>query len=195
MNDDIINKIQQQKLIEIVRQTIEQDNALREKYDVKNKFRFIPERLNALAAQLETHLQVTIQEAEQRQGITIESDEKIVYVYLFNAHGNLIHSWQNMLIPKVFYEYSVNRPIYAEKDDIESMIKAKSNRTQHGYLAIAIKELDILKVDEVSKDAYGNVIFKIREGSLRFDRVVSFVHNGIEYVVGEKGELLKKLQG
>jgi hypothetical protein len=189
-----MDKQQQEKLIEIIRQTIGCDEALREKYDVKNKFRFVQDRLHALLDNLEKDLQVIVIEKEKHKDPVIAADEQIVYVYLFNAHGHILRTWQNMLIPKVFYEYSVNRPIYGEKDHVESVLRAKANRAQHGYLVIAVKNADIFKYEGSlsPKDAYGNLIFKVKEGSLNFNRLICFVHNGIDYLVNEQGELFKK---
>ncbi|MBV8803002.1 MAG: type IVB secretion system protein IcmQ [Gammaproteobacteria bacterium] len=189
-----MDKQQQEKLIEIIRQTLARDDALREKYDVKNKFRFVHDRLLALLAHLEKDLQVIVIEKEKQKVPILSADEQIVYVYLFNAHGHILRTWQNMLIPKVFYEYSVNRPIYGEKDHVENVVRAKANRTQHGYLVIAVNKMDIFKYEGSSspKDVYGNIIFKVKEGSLAFNRLISFVHNGIEYSVSEQGELFKK---
>ena len=191
-----MDKEQQEKLIEIVRQTLARDGALREKYDVKNKFRFVQDRLHTLLTHLEKDLQLIVIEKEKHKDPVISPDEQIVYVYLFNAHGHILRTWQNMLIPKVFYEYSVNRPIYGEKDHVESVVRAKTNRAQHAYLVIAVKKIDIFKYENHSspKDVYGNIIFKVKEGSLDFNRLISFVHNGIDYSVNEQGELSKRAE-
>jgi hypothetical protein len=177
------DKEQQAKLIEIVRQTIKHDEALREKYDVKNKFRFVRDRLQALLSHLEKDLQIKVDQEETPVGVTLEPDEVIVYVYLFNAHGVTLKTWQNMLIPQVFYEYSVNRPIYSEKNQINALIRSKANPNQHGYISVAIKAIDIQKPGDT---------VKIKEGSLSLSRVISFTHNEIDYFVSEKGELIKK---
>jgi intracellular multiplication protein IcmQ len=192
--DEHNTKEQQAKLIEIVRQTIERDEALRQKYGVGDKFRFVRDRLQALLANLESELQIQVEETKSTGAITVAADEVVVYVHLFNAHGLNISTWKNMLMPKVFYEYSVNRPIYAEKTQIESIVNAKPNRAQHGYIAVAIKAIDIQKspLGLTQKDSYGNEILKIKEGSLSINRLVAFVHNGIAYTVTDKGDLIKK---
>ena len=52
-------------------------------------------------------------------------------------------NWQNMLTPRVFYEYSVNRPIYAEKKYVDSLLRAKGNKAHHAFLTVAIKKIHI----------------------------------------------------
>jgi hypothetical protein len=187
-------KQQQVILVDIIRQTIKRDEALREKYDIKNKFRFVRDRLQTLLANLEKDLQLTVDEEAKHADIVLAADEVFIYVYLFNAHGATLRTWQNMLIPKVFYEYSVNRPIYAEKQQVESVVHSKSNKAQHAYLTIAIKTADIIKsaTGTAQKDGYGNITLKIKEGSLHFAKLSSFTHNELNYYVNEKGELIKK---
>jgi hypothetical protein len=188
------NKQQHIKLIEIVRQTIERDEELRTKYDVQTKFRFVRDRLHALLANLESQLEIKVAEEKAEAGVQVGSDEVVVYVHLFNAHGATLSSWRNMLIPKVFYEYSVNRPVYSDKSQIESVVNSKANKAQHGYIAVAVKMEDVLKPIQATlqKDSYGNDLLKVKEGSLHFSRLILFMHNGIGYSVSEKGELIKK---
>src|SRR5207237_821400 len=104
--------------------------------------------------------------------------------------GVNFRSWQNMLTPNVFYEYSVNRPIYLEKRQIESLLRSKSNKLQHGYLTVAIKSSDIIQ-KELYKDPAGQSVIRVKEGALRFDRLVAFTHNQIEYVINPQGEFIK----
>src|SRR3990167_9684781 len=104
----------------------------------------------------------------------------LVYVYLFNAHGLNFSSWQKMLSPSVFYEYSVNRPIYGEKAHVEAVIRNKTNKAQHGYLTIAVKKE--LISSESSKDALGNPLIKVKEGGLKIERLICFFHHNHEYV-------------
>jgi len=193
MPTDHDEKQQQAKLTEIVRQVIERDEALRDKYDVKNKFRFVRDRLQALLSKLEKDLQMKVDKKEEQVSVVVESDEVAVYVYLFNVHGASLKTWQNMLIPKVFYEYSINRPIYREKNQIDAIIRSKTNINQHGYITVAIKATDIQKPtqEKSQKNHYGETI-RIKEGSLRFSKVISFTHSEMDYLVNEKGELIKK---
>ena len=126
--------------------------------------------------------------AEKKTETVLAPDEVLIYVYLYNANGLVFRSWQNMLTPKVFYEYSVNRPIYSQKSEIESLLKSKKTLAQHAYLTIAVKASDIIK----PSDHPENPIIKVREGSLHFDKLVTFAHNGQDYTLNINGELIKK---
>ncbi len=181
-----------EKLLKILHTALQKDHAFREKYKMGEKFRFIRDRLQALATQIEESLS-SLQQARKQASNEITEDETLIYVYLYNAHGNVLKTWQKMLTPTVFYEYSINRPIYIEKSAIEAFIRAKPNKLQSGYLTMIIKKQDIAKsISENLKDTMGNILIKVKEGSLHFDRFVSFTHNGYDYYLGEEGELVKK---
>lgn len=176
----------------MVRACIKHDIELRKKYAIDNKFRFIQDRLYKLVEKLEAHLPPEKAATDSR--FMPSDDECIVYVYLFNAHGIALKNWENMLSPKVFYEYSVNRPLYQNIEDIQALIRTKPNKALHGYLAVAVKSANILQPqsDIAPKDIMGNTLLKIKEGSLHFGRLISFTHNGHEYTISESGSLVKK---
>ena len=177
------------QLIQLVRDTIQQDVSLREKYEVGDKFRFVRDRLNTLLSDLETHA-LAAKTTEQAVTSQEASNEALVYVYLYNAQGAVLRSWVTMLTPKVFYEYSVNRPIYADKTAIENVLRAKSSRQQHAYLTIAVDRASILPSN--TKDTAGNPTIKVKEGALNFKKLVAFTYNNDDYVLDARGELIKK---
>jgi hypothetical protein len=169
----------EQKVLSLVRDAVRYDQQLRTKYDIGHKFRFISERLTSLLSSVEESMpKASAEETEQARELL--SDEILVYVHLFNVHGLQMATWNNMLTPHVFYEYSVNRPIYTEQNLVESLVKNKANKMQHGYLIVPIKRSDIVSSDGL-KDSLGHPVVRIKEGSLKFERLVSFVHNGQEY--------------
>lgn len=180
----------QTELIALIRKIIEKDNALRMKYEISNKFRFVSDRLQGLLDQLEAEAAKALISEKTKSGATLESDETLVYVHLYNANGLNFKTWKNMMIPKVFYEYSINRPIYAEKLQIDAFIRGKTGQAQHGYLTMAVKSSDVLTGE--LKDPIGNRLIKVKEGSLRFDKLIKFTHNNQDYEVNKEGELVKK---
>ena len=131
-----------------------------------------------------------LKEKIKKETKTVNENDTVVYVYLFNAQGLVLESWVKMLHPAVFYEYSVNRPIYLDKAHVKILISHKTTRSQHAYLSVAIKKTDILQGEE--KDAYGNTVIKVREGSLLAERMVSFTHNETDYVLNKDRLVVKK---
>ena len=182
------------KLLELVRSVVQYDKDLREKLGTADKFRFVRDQLQTLLDQIEKHAALLAAAEEKKtsqQGVG--SDETTVYVYLYNAQGLSVPTWQNMLIPKLFYEYSVNRPIYMEEAHIEALVRSKASKAQHGYLAVVIKQKAILTTEETRKlDTLGNPIIKVKEGSLDVSRLLGFYHNEIVYILNEDGRIIKK---
>ena len=109
------NQEQKEKLLQLIREAVQQDTELRGKFQIGDKFRFIRDRLNALLATLEESL-AEIQQKSEKKVETITGHETLVYVYLYNAQGIVMQTWQKMLNAAVLYEYSVNRPIYSDRD-------------------------------------------------------------------------------
>lgn len=185
------NKELKEKIIHLVREAVQSDQALRQELQIGEKFRFIRDRLNTLA----THVEESLHDVEaetQQVAETVTADEIEVYVYLFNAHGLTMQTWNKMISPRVFYEYSVNRPIYTEKSHIEAFIRSRSNKYQHGYLTVAIKKDQVLKSAEPLQDSIGGPVVKIKEGSLRIDRLINFTHVEKHYRLDSDGGLVLK---
>jgi hypothetical protein len=187
------NKEQREKLLQLVKEALQQDKELREKHAIGDKFRFIRDRLNALLAHVEESISAMEKEIEKTID-KIAEDDVIVYVYIYNAQGLVMKTWGKMLSQSVLYEYSVNRPIYTDKAHIEAFIRSRPNKVQHGYLALAVKKHDISTAvgTELLKDSINNPLVKVKEGSLQFKRRISFTHNDVEYEVKENGELEKR---
>lgn len=186
------NEEKKEKLLKLVHDAVQHDKELREQYQIGEKFRFIRDRLLALLSRIEENFRAA-QKKIERTTYQIAEDEVLIYVYVFNAQGISLQTWQKMLNPSVFYEYSVNRPIYIEKTDIDALIRGKVNKAQHGYLTMAIKKYDILSASsDTLKDALGNQLIKIKEGSLYPHRLISLTHNGQNYMLDEEGRLEKK---
>lgn len=189
------NKELKDKLLSFVRNALQQDADLRGKFQIGDKFRFIRDRLSALQTRVKETFAQAQQETVQKRNQPAE-DEVLVYVYLFNAQGLSLQTWRKMVHPSVFYEHSVNRPVYMDKTQIETMIRGKSNPVLHGYLTVAVKKSDVIpKRDDSAKDSLGNPLIKIREGSLSSGGLMSFTHNGNVYDVNEEGELVMRAKG
>jgi hypothetical protein len=185
-------KKSQEKLLAIVRDAVKKDEVLRNQLNMNDKFRFVQEKLRALLSKLENEFAEAVPEA--KSSFIESTDETVdIYVYLFNTQGIDMQTWRKLVSPDVFYEYSVNRPIYAEKEHVDKFINTRPTRSQHAYLTIAISKSFILPAkDDQSQDAVGHTLVKIQEGKLKITQVRCFTHNLIEYNLSPSGELSKK---
>lgn len=177
-----------EQLLALIHAAVQKDNELRDAHQIGERFRFVKDRLQALQASVEDQLAALLQ-IEAKATSQQADDEVVVYIYLFNAQGILLPTWQKMLSPGVFYEYSVNRPIYADRSQVEAFIRSKTNKTQHGYVLVHVKKTDILSSD--GRDSIGGELVKVKEGALKFDRFVTFAYGGHEYKLNASGELIK----
>lgn len=183
---------QKETLLKLVKSAIEQDQALRSQFQIGDKFRFIRDRLQALLLRVEEGL-AEMQKEEKVFFSKLADDEVTIYIYLYNSHGMTLKTWLKMLNPTVYYEYSINRPIYMDKAHIEQFIRNKPNKLQHAYLEVAVKKASILPTrDELLQDPVGHPLIKVKEGALSADKLIAFVHNNIEYVLDEEEELIKR---
>lgn len=185
---------QKEKLQEYVITLVALDKALRDKYQMGDKFRFVRDKIEALQATVQESFKSLTPEERAHKDV-VGQDETVVYVYLFNAHGVTLPTWLKLLTPTIFYEHSVNRPIYIEKVHVEGFVRRKQNKVQHGYISVVIKKDDVLKGEGVDnlKDSYDHPLIKVKEGALKFEKMLLFCHNDIDYVLNEEGQLIRKL--
>lgn len=181
---------QEQALLALVAEMVAHDQALREQLGVDNKFRFIHDRLLSLQAHVEDHIGA-IKQVRDQPGKQQAEDEAVVYIYLFNAQGSQLNAWQKMIGPKVFYEYSVNRPIYSEKAHVEEFIRSKISKVQHAYVSVHVKKQFLIPTSEI-KDSLGHPLIKVKEGALDINNMVALTHNEHDYVLNNQGILVKK---
>lgn len=179
---------QQMRLCALIKEVIQNDESLRQKYQIAGRFRFVQDKLQVLMTEIEKNLPKI--ETKKQLINSVASDEVAIYVHLYNAQGSILRNWQLMISPRVFYEHSVNRPVYVEKKYIEALMHSKTNKMHHAYLTIAVKSSDIFP--QVQKDSLDNPIAKVKEGALHFNKLISFTHNDQDYVLNEKNELVKK---
>lgn len=182
---------QKEKLLAVLNELVAKEAALREECHLGDKFRFVREKIQGLRESVAAAL-ATIEEEVVSSAPVVAEDEVVVYVYLYNAQGILVPTWRKMVAPSVLYEYSVNRPIYANQADIDSVIRSKADKHQHAYLAIAVKKADVITLaDTTSQDAQNYPLVRVREGGFSHDHILFFKHNGHQYRVTEENELIK----
>jgi len=152
--------------------------------------------LQALLENIEKETTISEKKARiVRTATTVAEDEIVVYIHLYNAQGLNFRTWQGMITPKAFFDFSVNRSIYQEQKYIEDFIRSKTNKAQHAYLTVAMKKDRVLPSPEGGsfKDPLGNPLIKVKEGSLLYECMISFTYNGQVYHISEQGELAKKV--
>jgi intracellular multiplication protein IcmQ len=175
-----------EQMLQIVQKALDADSQLREKYQIGVHYNVIHTQLEALLNQLNEKVQEKKATEESKEiALKIEADRSTVYVYLFNAQGSILKTWQKLLLPGALVEHSVNRPIYAEKEQIENVMRAKPNQTKLAYLEIMVNKDDILQLatGNAMKDQHGYPLLRLRQGALKVENIKNFVHNGKTYQI------------
>lgn len=174
-----------QALFSIVKELVASDEALRQKNQVGDKFRFIRERLQNLYQEVETSLENEASQTEAEKPLS--EDDRLVFVYLYNAQGILLPTWQKLLSAQTFYDHSVNRPIYGDEKEIQAFISTKPNPKQHGYLIFSVRREEVQLSG--TKDTLGAYLMKVKEGVLKFSGLKGFVNHQRRYQVSSNGEM------
>jgi len=103
-----------------------------------------------------------------------------VYISLYSVAGNDVKAWQPII--NSLDGQSVNRPMYKEEKDIIESIKSKQNKINDGYVAIFIRETDIIKkLDEIPLDRMNHELLAVRQGAIDPDNISRFVHVSGQY--------------
>lgn len=173
---------------ELLQDAIAAEKLLREKHEIGVRFHVLRSQLQANLEEFEKELALIHQsepnDAPKHQ--IIAEDEMLIYVYLFNSFGNKLKSWENLLLGSSLQEHNVNRPIYTDITQVEEVLRTRASKEQHAYIEMVIKKTDLLSENK-SNDYYQHSLAKLREGSLKPEKIRRFHHNNIDYqVINEK---------
>ena len=186
-------KKRNREIIELVRQAIADDKQRRQQFKVGDKYSFISENLNSILRNLEANLDVS----EQAEAVQLPpwhrelaDNERVVYIYLYNAQGKNPKVWQQLLSRKSMNEYSFSRPIYTKREHVEKILKSRDHCANHAFISVVVKKNHI--IDSPLTDNFGNPRVRLLEGSLDADNIVEFVHREREYYRDSRARLLLK---
>jgi hypothetical protein len=185
-----------EKLLHELKNLLGKETKLRAKCELGGRFKVVHVQLQSLLKRFEIKIremqQVSPQISESKD-IPME-DEQLVYVYLFNAQGEVLKSWENLLLPDSLIEHSVNRPIYIDKEQIETILRTKTKKMQHAYLEIIIKKKDILATTRHNSglhDQFGFKLLRLKQGALKVEKIRKFVHNDQIYHLSKNNKLIR----
>lgn len=180
-----------EKLRQLLKEILTIEKELREACEIGKRFNVIKTQLQMLLEKFEKEVEAIrgTGKTADKIGRQLGSNERLVYVYLFNAQGSILKTWQKSLLPQALIEHSVNRPIYMNKEDVIKVIHAKPNKAQHAYLEIAVKENDIVSSSDLLKDQQGFGLLKLKQRALNIENIFSFFHDDKTYKIIE-GEMI-----
>ena len=119
---------------------------------------------------------------EQPQVDVLAENEVYLYVSLFQAQGHDFAMWERQL--QTLSRYLINRPIYAEEDNVKKVIRLKENSDNEAYVVLKIDKKYLQKPNafEVErKDRYGNSLETVKPGSVTDSNILELVYSGERY--------------
>ncbi len=186
-----------EKLKVLLEEALERDKVLREKFKAGDKFDIVPKKLQNILAEVEENLKKIAGLAlssKARRPDVLAADETVVYVYLFNGSGKDLSSWLSMFTKDALFGYSVNRPIYGEREHIEKLLESRMPLENNAALAMRVKKTDVVQQEEAAfaHDPLEQPLIRVREGVFKVENIQYFQHTRQQYRVDERGKLRVK---
>src|SRR3990167_1153015 len=125
------------------------------------------------------------------QRVTQHVGQQEVYVSLYITGGGVLQAWERVIAN--LQRQIISRPVYANEEDVQQLIKSKENKINEAYVAIFINQSDLLKVsaDKTSMDRFGKPLLLLKDKAINLMNISRFVHSSGVYTL-EKGRLVKK---
>lgn len=123
--------------------------------------------------------------------LALRRNQQEIFISLYSVDGSNLQSWERIIanLPRQM----ISRPIYAEEEQIQAMLKTKENKQNEAYVAIYINEGDIIPLhpDKAIIDKLGNKLLTLKDKTLHLENVSRFVHiSGIYQLT--RGRLIKE---
>lgn len=122
--------------------------------------------------------------------VALRSGQQEIFIALYSSNGNNLQTWEKILmnLPRQM----ISRPIYADEEDVEALIRTKVNKNNEAYVSMYISQTDILSlpVDKISMDKLGKPLLTLKDKSLSLDNIHYFVHRTGTYNF-RQGKLVK----
>lgn len=179
-----------QSAFEILQKVVNTESELRSNCGIDVRFNVIRTQLQTLLKKVENEItspQSSLECALNEQS-SLNKDEMLIYVYLFNTKGSILKTWQNLLLPSALMDHSVNRPIYVDEEHVAAMFRSKQNKEQYAYVEMVVKKKDIISSPQdkdVLRDNHGFSLARLKQGALRLENIRKFVHNGLAYSISD----------
>lgn len=185
-------KQRNKKIIETLRKTLADSQAANQKFRVGEKFSYVEDKLQNMINKLENNLDFREEEKVNLPPWHRElaENERVIYIYLYNAQGKDPKVWQRLLSRKSMQDYSFSRPIYAKREYAEAILSNRDHCANHAFIAVVVKKNHI--IENNVKDNFGNPRIRLLEGSLDADNIIEFVHRKRAYYRDNRARLLLK---
>lgn len=128
--------------------------------------------------------------AQNQSNHKTDTQSTEVYIALYQAEGSNIAKWTTVV--NSLAGYNLTRPVYRNEADIQAAIRAKEQQQNDAYVAVRVRNIDIMQITEKQpKDKLGHELLILREGAIHLESISRFVHKSGHYQFRNK--LLSKV--
>lgn len=146
-------------------------------------FKGIGKKLRDLRDKFQQELGLDNIDIFQLETISIDDSQYTeVYVSLYQAEGTNIRKWLSVIVSLA--GLVVSRPIYKNEEDIKAAIRAKEYKQNDGYVVVKVLKEDVMPLtdDNPRLDKEGRELLMLREGAIKLQNIIRFVHMSGEYL-------------
>jgi intracellular multiplication protein IcmQ len=118
--------------------------------------------------------------------VAMRSGQQEIFISLYSMDGANLQAWERIVnnLPKQI----ISRPIYADEENANQLIRSKENKLNEAYVAIYINQSDIIPMgDKTPTDRLGKPLLTLKDKSLSLNNINRFVHvSGVyQYLAGK----------
>lgn len=111
-----------------------------------------------------------------------------LYILLYQTEGGKLLNWQYAL--RTLLEYSVSRPTYNDVNYVKELIRTKPNVERYGYAVVDVAKGDLYTQEQPVKDSLGHEMVVLKEGAIKRENIIGFVHANKKQYGFIDGELI-----
>ena len=155
---------------------------------VGKKLRIIRDDLAARIAKFEEGDTGTPEYKAHRAHIT--ASHKLIYISLYSVEGTNITSWERIIAN--LQRQIVSRPVYANEEDVQNIIKTKEKKINEAYVSFYVEDIDILALnsDKIPLDKLGKPMLVLKDKAINLENIEYFIHLSGKYRYN-RGQLTK----
>lgn len=188
MEKDVVSE-RLQKIVEAFNATLSSFN-----WEQSNFLKIIEKKLIQIRAKVEHELEShkgANQDAQETLGFGAHyPDHQEIFIALYSSFGNELQNWERII--HTLPDLVVSRPVYEKEKEVKTIMNAKENKLNEGYVAIYIRPQDILQrePDKLAFDKFGHPLLSLKAKALSLEKITRFVHISGIYSY-HKGHLTK----
>lgn len=108
--------------------------------------------------------------------VQLSTSHKLVYISLYSVDGINLVSWERIIAN--LQRQIVSRPVYADEEDAQNIIKTKEKKINEAYVSFYVNTADILDLntDKVPMDKLGRPMMVLKDNAIDLENIEYFFH-------------------